>query len=310
MIRRSGIQGIHVPGAPEKIVASLFADDTTTFLNHLDSYDDLVAVLDNWCAASGAQFNKSKTVLIPVGSPAYRAQVIATRKLNNEARALPPDVVVLPDGSSTRILGAWIGNGVDQEASWAPTLRKIDLALARWQRCNPTMRGKRLVTQMIVAGMTQYLTKVQGMPTPIEQRLTKTIQRFVWNGAAVSPINVATLQKPAAEGGIKLLDLPARNDAIELTWLSSYLLLSTDRPQWAYLADALIAHNVVVADRATLPPSRRNTFAQSWRASTHSTSRLPACLKRMLRLADKYHVTLSAVRLPESAQCQLPIWHH
>ena len=39
-------------------------------------------------------------------------------------------------------------------------------------------------------------------------------------------ILIDCLSKPITEGGIKLIDIPARNEAIELMWLKSYLDLS------------------------------------------------------------------------------------
>ena len=43
-------------------------------------------------------------------------------------------------------------------------------------------------------------------------------------------ISIDRLSKPITEGGIKLIDIPARNEAIELMWLKSYLDLSEKRP--------------------------------------------------------------------------------
>ena len=44
--------------------------------------DDLQSILDEWCHASEAKFNKEKTKMIPIGTPAHRNQVITTRRLN------------------------------------------------------------------------------------------------------------------------------------------------------------------------------------------------------------------------------------
>ncbi|KAJ4480838.1 hypothetical protein J3R30DRAFT_3287868 [Lentinula aciculospora] len=46
-------------------------------------------------------------------------------------------------------------------------------------KSKPTIEGRCLIISMMVGGMTQYLTKVQGMPKDIEDKLAKRIQRFL-----------------------------------------------------------------------------------------------------------------------------------
>ncbi|KAJ3753756.1 hypothetical protein EV360DRAFT_23380, partial [Lentinula raphanica] len=78
-------------------------------------------------------------------------------------------------------LGALIGNSINQLTPWARVLERIDQSLDRWEQSCPTMEGRRLIISMIVGGMTQYLTKVQGMPKEIEHRLEKRIRNFLWD---------------------------------------------------------------------------------------------------------------------------------
>ena len=113
---------------------------------------------------------------------------------------------------------------------------------------------------MIVAEMTQYLAKAQEMPTQIKAELQRMTRNFIWKDAATSPINFNTLTKSIQEGDIKLLDLKARNEAIELTWLRSYLDLSKIRTIWAYIADVLIARSVASLDRNTIYKIRNNVY--------------------------------------------------
>lgn len=68
MLRQSKLKGISVPGLKERIIASLFADDTTTYLAKEDSLEDLEEILDEWCEASGGQFNEDKMEVIPIGT--------------------------------------------------------------------------------------------------------------------------------------------------------------------------------------------------------------------------------------------------
>ncbi len=97
---------------------------------------------------------------------------------------------------------------------------------------HPTIYGKRLIVQAVIGGHTQFLTKAQGMPTHIEEALTRIIRDFIWEGSTSPRIALESLYKPIKEGGLNLLDIKVRNDAIELVWLKSYLDLTPSRPLW------------------------------------------------------------------------------
>lgn len=164
MIHKSDLKGFNIPGAPEKILIKLFADDTTVYLSQHDSFKRLQAILSMWCSASGAKFNVNKTEIIPTGPEHYRDWVYNTRRLNNDQSAIYSSIHILQEGESAHILGGWIGNKLDGQAPWVTIVEKVEKNLTRWGRSHPTMDGRKLIIQMIVGGMTQYLTKIQGMP--------------------------------------------------------------------------------------------------------------------------------------------------
>jgi hypothetical protein len=58
-------------------------------------------------------------------------------------------------------------------------LKKIEKNLTRWNMCHPSLDGKRLIVQMIIGRMTQFLTKAQGMLKLIETAITKLIRSFM-----------------------------------------------------------------------------------------------------------------------------------
>lgn len=179
MLRDSNLKGYQIPGATEKLIANLFADDTTTFLDAEDDFETLQGILDKWCLASGARFNLAKTQIIPIGRQEYWNNVIQTRKTTPNKNPLPDQLHIAADGEASRILGAWFGNRLDTEQVWVPILEKIDANLERWTANGLTMEGRRHVVQMIIGGMTQYLTVVQGMPKSIEKKLTKRVKTFM-----------------------------------------------------------------------------------------------------------------------------------
>ena len=311
-LRSSHLKGFEIPGAARRQIASLFADDTSTFLSAADRWSDLWDIINKWCAGSRAHFNRDKTEVIPIGEEEYRARVLATRHIdgNQTQNEIPENVHIASDGESVRVLGAWIGNKVDQAATWAPVIQKTEAFLERWGKCHPTLIGRKNIIQMGPGGITQYLTVVQGMPKSVENSLKKIIRDFFWNGARTPPVNIDTLCLPIEEGGIGLLDIEARNEAIELVWIKRYLDLSPQRPQWAWAADTLMSIAASADAGAISRPAQINTFLQSWKPSLGTKSNLPQYLRRMLTVAKKHHVCFAAIKLSHKAKLSLPIWYH
>lgn len=313
-LRQSDLRGFKLPGAARKLVASLFADDTSAFLAASDKWATVWTIINRWCGGSRARFNTGKTEVIPVGAPRYRAAVAEHRSISgaecNQDERIPDGVHIARDGEAVRVLGAWVGNGVDQVAVWGPALQKIREFLRRWGHCSPSMAGKRSIVQMGPGGISQYLTTVQGMPACVEKELTKLIRDFMWDGRTPAPVSLDALCRPVDEGGLGLLDVRARNQAIELIWTKKYLTLGDSRPMWALAADVLISLCASREAGAIRRKAQLNTFLQTWAPALHSASPLPEYLKRMLSTAKKHNVSFAAVKLDASMKKALPIWYH
>ena len=69
MLRKSNLKGFEIPGVQERLIAKLFADDTSVYLSEFDKFSDLETILNKWCIASGACFNVNKSEGIPMGTP-------------------------------------------------------------------------------------------------------------------------------------------------------------------------------------------------------------------------------------------------
>ncbi|KIM91740.1 hypothetical protein PILCRDRAFT_58227 [Piloderma croceum F 1598] len=203
MLRHSELQGFKIPKVKDKLITTLFADDTTVFLSEFDKFTDLELILNKWCIASGACFNVNKTEVTPVGNPSYQRDVISTRCIHPSQEPLANEIHIAQDQEPVRVLGAWIGNHIDQTTIWSPVMDKIKDNLNRWNKSHPTLFGHRLIIQMVVGGMTQYLAKVQTMPKQVEDDLQKIIRNFMWDGKK-APVNINTLHLPIRQGGVKL----------------------------------------------------------------------------------------------------------
>ncbi len=168
------IEGINVPTARQNPKIAMFADNTTLFLNESDRLNVVQETLDHWCKVSGTKFNSEKTEIIPIGTKEYRAEVIATRKINRlDREAIHINIHISRDREAVRSLGAWIGNHTNATAPWEPILDIIKKDLDRWGRNKPTLYGRKIIAQVVIGGRTQFLTKAQGMPSSIKKALIK-----------------------------------------------------------------------------------------------------------------------------------------
>ncbi|KAH9913115.1 uncharacterized protein B0H18DRAFT_888831, partial [Fomitopsis serialis] len=123
-------------------------------------------------------------------------------------------------------------------------------------------------------------------------------------------ISLDILHKPRIEGGIGLLDIATRNEAIELTWITKYLDLSETRPKWAYVLDAILSHHTTKDAGAIRPEAQINSFLQSWKPATSGRSGLSTQIKSVLKTAKKHDVSFAAIRLHSDLKKQLPVWYH
>ncbi|KAF5336214.1 hypothetical protein D9758_017782 [Tetrapyrgos nigripes] len=314
MLRNSELKGYEIPGEKEKLIANLFADDTTVFLSAEDDFEILQKILDKWCIASKAKFNIAKTEIIPIGTATYRARVINTRTTKDGQTPLPEWLHIAVEGEATRILGAWFGNGISNTSVWEPTLEKIDTRLEHWNKGHPTMEGRCHIVQMVIGGMTQYLTQVQGMPKPIEKKMSKRIQNFVWAEKQKNPVNKSTVHGPIEQGGRKVLDIEARNDAIEVMWAKSYLTFGASRPLWAKVADVLFALNTPSSqtERNVAPEVKKNILLQSWKTSIKQTPATAATndLQKLLHTFKEYGIRQEGRAFGREILREMPIWYH
>ncbi|KAI1783371.1 hypothetical protein LXA43DRAFT_838081, partial [Ganoderma leucocontextum] len=93
-------------------------------------------------------------------------------------------------------------------------------------------------------------------------------------------------------------------------WLREYLNVSPSRPDWAFVADILMANAAEAAARSVEPNARMNTFLQTWNVSTRKSAGLPYDLRRMVKAAEKYGVRLEAANPTEDIKGLMPTFYH
>ena len=128
---------------------------------------------------------------------------------------------------------------------------------------------------MIVAGSsTQYLAQVNGMPKAVLKHILNSQREFMNNGKS-SMVSRDHLMAPREKGGLGMLDLEARNEALQL--VKAGQLAETDpdkRSLWASLAqhhlkDRIVKHPVVADDAKTEVMVQNYNFSQRSHPKQH-----------------------------------------
>jgi hypothetical protein len=149
------------------------------------------------------------------------------------------------------------------------------------------------------------------MPEHIEKRLSKRIRKYMWKDEKNhSPVGESTLQAPIEEGGKGLLDLKARNEAIQVMWLKRYLDLSPNRGMWALFADAIYAIKTPKSEKTVDREVRTNVFLQSWKTSTGHQTEILKDLRDILQVSEKYGARPEGLAFSRDILREMPIWYH
>ena len=121
-------------------------------------------------------------------------------------------------------------------------------------------------------------------------------------------VTLEYLHYPHEEGGLNLLDIKARNEAIEIMWMKEYLNLSPSRLTWAKITDIAID---AVAPQTNLGPARLNTFLQTWMPETRGerARKLNQDTTRMLKVVRMHKVSFEAIRLSKKLRNKMPAWY-
>jgi hypothetical protein len=157
------------------------------------------------------EFNVSETEIIPYGTEIYCKELLATRKLNH----LDEPIHIAKEGEAVRILGGYVGNGIDTFEVWTLVLDKIDSDYECWANINPTMNMRKNINQIVAGSRTQYLAQVNRMLPAVLKHVLKSQQEFI-NEGKLSMVSRQQLMAPIDKGRLGMLALEAISEALQL----------------------------------------------------------------------------------------------
>ncbi|KAK7045288.1 hypothetical protein R3P38DRAFT_2490321, partial [Favolaschia claudopus] len=147
------------------------------------------------------------------------------------------------------------------------------------------------------------------MPKHIEESLQKMIRDFLWDGKK-SRVSSEAMSASTDTGGKQILDIVARNEAIDLWNLQSYLVQDASRASWCFFVDSLLT-NWLESSYIKIPKGQvQNIFIQNIHLPISSRTPLPEQIRRMITTAQKYDLTFTGLRVSQAVKLKMPMWRH
>ena len=213
---------------PLRIAGSQYADDTTVYAPSIELCSSvLVAIESEFCVASGAKLNSTKTRLL----------------LFNVQPPLSCPYRVLSGTDSAKSLGALYGDEREDQADFDLILTKMRCRLCTWLRLYPSLLGRALVANTIISSCLWFFCFF-AVPSPGQlQLMDATVRAALWNKAS-SPevarglVSIGRLTAPRQKGGLGVI-LPSVMIKALRTRMVNQALLSRSL-WWSHLFDWFI----------------------------------------------------------------------
>ena len=201
ILKNSNIHGITLNGL-EHILAQ-FADDTQFFLDSKKSVENVINTLSDIELNIGLRVNYDKSAICRI----------------NNAPEFTCNKPLIWDPGGINVLGIEIFQ--DSDDSYNIILDKAVQILNQWQNRNLSVTGKVMTVNSLVGSMFVYLMQVELNPSKnFYIAFENAIRNYLWNGKR-DKIPIKTLQAPKDQGGLKLVNMEIKNQALKIAQLFS-----------------------------------------------------------------------------------------
>ena len=203
----------NIKGIPVKdfiYLLNQYADDTNISSEYSEeSVRTILKKLEWFRGNTGFTLNYDKTEILRIGS-----------LKNSEARLYTQQNVTWTN-KGIDVLGIKIMHSEDESAfvNFQPLVRKADSVLRSWSARGLSLLGKISVINTLVASTLIYRMQVlPSIPDPIINALNNLFVQFIWNGKRPK-IKFSVLQMAKKAGGLNLVNLQERDDAMKIAWI-------------------------------------------------------------------------------------------
>ena len=226
---------------------SQFADDTNVYLDANTNFAAVTQTLQKAERNLGLKVNYDKTVLYRIGSLQH-AQ--AERYVQETYTWGEPPITTL----GVDVINDPIEMAV---ANMQPLIGKVESVLNAWKHRNLTLMGWVLVVNTLVESLFVYkMSVLSHMDDSILNQIQQIIWTYIWQGKHAK-INFSLLRRPKDHGGLCLVDLRSKHQALLIQWI-----FNVDMDN--YLQSALYSSIAPVLGRDIWLINAKESDIQTW----------------------------------------------
>ena len=253
------VEGIRVPDCgtkmgSQRITVSQFADDTTLYSSTAASLRHMVShIINEYCAAAGAQLNVDKSKVWAVGGDAPPPDPNLFNLPDQGSR-----LTLLRAGESVRALGGLYGPGVDPASRFEVVQRTIISRLKRWLGLFPSIMARSLLANSVISSCLWFFGSFIAPAAARMAQLDRVVGEMMWRKSAATAssgralVSRGRLGCPRSAGGLNVIVPSVMMHALRAqmvnrlirgrgawwTWWAEWLLGQVDRGVYCGL-DAL-----------------------------------------------------------------------
>ena len=190
---------------------SAYADDTTFFVQDIDSISIIFDIFGKFSSFSGFKLNMSKCEVSGIGA------------LKGVATALCGVKNVDLCESFIKILGFNFSYNrkLSCDKNFVSILNKIVNTLNVWKMRQLTLIGKIVIFKTLAISKIVYVSSICSIPKCILDELNKMHKEFIWDNKKAK-IKHSTLIGNYSDGGLRDIDIDIKIKALQLSWLKRF----------------------------------------------------------------------------------------
>ena len=185
------------------------ADDLTMALKNIDSLRQAITTIENFCKHAGSKVNIAKTECILLGPLKDRYTNIQGINVNDKC---------------LKCLGIYIGHDKEEcyNKNWMNVYHEMEKLFETWKKRKLTIFGKCCIINTLAISKLIYRATVLNLPDcNYIKSINKLIYTFMWN--KTDRIKRNTLIGPVHVGGIGIVDIETKINALKASWVSRIL---------------------------------------------------------------------------------------
>ena len=216
------VQGIVVGKNIFKICQ--LADDTTLFLDNLNSIIQAVKIFQEFTKCSGLKMNLEKSEVIPIGTLKLK-EVILPKCVSK----------LVVNKSAFKTLGIYFSPDINESVNlnFEPKISAMKTIINIWSARKLSLKGKVLIIKTLLLQQVNYLLSTMYTPKNVLLEIDKLLFQFLWSKKPAK-VKKNCIISNYKNGGIKMPDVFSVHIASKVKWIKKLLNIKTSK-KWNYI---------------------------------------------------------------------------